>query len=185
MDFIKKLEKILDERNKQLYFGCERIYFLSDLHYYNEDEERVVLPETDPYHYWFLDSTDNNSFHYDLRNKLYGLAEFLHKEDEGFDKNEVPLIQYEITDANKLLITCFVEKEFLKEHPDTIKKLNEYLDGQISDGWGENGFMVKNFMDDVKEVWSDGVRLVKKKMDLNSFDSIFEDYEIEDGEDGE
>lgn len=181
MDFVKELEEILDKRNNQLYFGCERVYFMSDLYYYNEEEEREILPEKDPHHYWFLDCTDNESFHYDLRNKLYGLAEYLHKDDEGFDKNEVPLIQYEIIKENKLLITCFVKKEFLKEHPDTIKKLKEYLDGQISDGWGENGFIVKNFMDDVKEVWSDGVRLVKRKMDLNSFDPIFVGCEIEDG----
>ena len=185
MDFVEKLEKILDERNKQLYFGCERIYLLSNLHYYNENEDKVNLPEKSDYPYWFLDSTDNNSFHYDLRNKLYGLAEYLHKNYEGFDKNEVPLIQYEITKDNKLLITCFVEKEFLKGHPDTVEKLKKYVEGQISDGWGENGFTVKNFMDDVKEVWADDVSLVKKKMDLDSLDSIFEDYEIVEDEDEE
>lgn len=113
------------------------------------------------------------------------MAEYLNKDDEGFDKNEVPLIQYEITKENKLLITCFVEKNFLKEHPDTIGKLEKYIDGQISDGWGENGFVVKNFMDDIKEVWADGVRLVKRKMDLDSLDTIFEDYEIEGDGDGE
>lgn len=185
MDFVKKLEKVLDERNKQLYFGCERIYLLSNLYYYNENEDRVNLPEKGDYPYWFLDSTDDDSFHYDLRNKLYGLAEYLHKDDEGFDKNEVPLIQYEITKDNKLLITCFVEKNFLKDHPDTVEKLKKYIEGQISDGWGENGFTVKNFMDDIKEVWADGVKLVKRKMDLDSLDMIFEDYEIEGNGDEE
>ena len=40
-------------------------------------------------------------------------------------------------------------------------------------------------MDDIKEVWADSVSLVKKKMDLDSLDSIFEDYEIVGDEDEE
>lgn len=177
MDFVKELEEILTKRNNQLFWNCERVYFMSDLYYYNDEDEQVILPSDADYHYWLMDHIDEDSFHYNLKDRLYGLAEYLHKDYDGFDKNEVPLIQYEITNENKLLITCFVEKEFLKEHPDTIKKLEDYIDGQISDGWGENGFTVKNFLDDIKEVWADGVKRVKKRMSLDSTDHVFEDFD--------
>lgn len=179
MEIVKEIEELLDKRTKEICLKCWQFYYMSDLRVSvpeeleGTEEDGKLLSEYDE-PFWFMESMARDEFFYDLRNRLYGLAEFLHKDDEGFDKNEVPLITYEITRENKLLVTCYVDKEFLKDHADTPKKLLEFLNGQISEGWGENGFIVARFGGDTKMVISDGVDWVEAKVDPNTYKEYWE-----------
>lgn len=167
MSFEDRVEELLEERNEMLYWSCDRIYFLADLYSYTDDEDQKFLHD-EKSQYWLLESKREDDFHYDLRNAIFGLAEFLDKDRHGFDREEVPLIQYQITKDNKLLITCFVKKDFLKDHKeDCPEKLEEWLNGQISDGWGEDGFFVRDFIGDIKEVYAKKVERVVKVASLD------------------
>ena len=100
---------------------------------------------------------------------------------EAFDKNEVPLIKYEVTDDNKILVTCFIDKEFsLDSKPGNccekynnltvVQRLESWLDGQISDGWGENGFLFGFLIGKPKKVYIDNFYQVKKAYERESLD---------------
>lgn len=164
MSVMEQLEEALDERRSFLR-ECNKVYFMADLEAQvpekelsedNESDEVVDLSKSDE-QYMILEPC-NRDFHYmDAENLLYGLAEYLDKDTQGLDKNDVPLIAYEVTDDNKLLFTCYVNEDIdLKSKPDEgyseyknlniIERLKKYIDGQISDGWGENGLFLYYFM---------------------------------------
>lgn len=190
MELIEKLEDVLDERKRYL-CTCQQVYFMADLkRYIPEDEwpedcenfdEEPDLSKDDE-HYMMLEPC-NRDFHYmDAEDLLFGLSAYLDKETEGIDKNDVPLIAYETTDDNKLLFTCYVDKNIdLKSKPDEgyseYKKLNiterlkKYIDGQIGDGWGENGLFLYNFIGCPAVVaYARNLRRVEKKYKLLSMD---------------
>ena len=164
MNVMEQLEEALDERRSFL-CECNKVYFMTDLEVQipekelsedNESDEVVDLSKSDE-QYMMLEPC-NRDFHYmDAENLLYGLAEYLDKDTQGLDKNDVPLIAYEVTDDNKLLFTCYVNEDIdLKSKPagcsyeykelNIIQRLEKYIDGQISDGWGENGLFLYYFM---------------------------------------
>lgn len=166
MDFVEKLEDILDERHKQLCFDCNQVYFMADLKRYipedewpedceNFDEEPDLSKEEEQY---MILEPCNTDFHYmSAENLLFGLSEYLDESYDGLSQNDVPLISYEVTKENKLLFTCYVNKELeLKSKPDkgiddykkltVVKRLKQFLEGQISDGWGESGLYLYYFM---------------------------------------
>lgn len=164
MNVMKQLEEALDERRSFL-CECNKVYFMADLEAQipekelsedDESDEVIDLSKSDE-QYMMLEPC-NRDFHYmDAESLLYGLAEYLDKDTEGLDKNDVPLISYEVTDDNKLLFTCYVNEDIdLKSKPDEgyseyknlniIERLKKYIDGQISDGWGENGLFLYYFM---------------------------------------
>lgn len=169
MDLVDEMEEIFDKRRQYLSWNCDRIYFLADIMAdvnpsYNEDGEIEEYLEskniTEFKDKWFnFAEPCNKDWHYlGVENDLYGLAEYLDKDRTGVDKHDVPLISYEITDNNQCLITCYVRKDLdinskvtthcngvVKEM--TIKEaLEDWLDGQISDGWGENGVFIYHWM---------------------------------------
>lgn len=130
---------------------------------------------------WFLEPVQKDHFTYNLVHKWAGLAEYLKKDEVGFDKNEVPLIKYEVTDNNKILITCFVDKDLpLDSKPENccenysnltvVQRLEDWLDGQISDGWGENGFLFEFFTGESKKVYISNFYQVKKVYEPESLD---------------
>ena len=181
MDFIEKVEELLDERSDQLAWKCDRFYYMSELRISvpeeleGTEEDGMLLSEIkEPF--WLMENVNDDDFHYHLRSRIFGLAEYLDEDRYGFDKTVVPLIKYEVTRENKLLVTCYVDKDFLKDHPDTPKELHDWLDGQISDGWGENGFTVARFGGSTKTVYSDGVTRVEKKFGFEHEPPIKGDY---------
>ena len=164
MNVMEQLEEALDERRNYL-CECNKVYFMADLEARIPEEEQsedddadevIDLSKSDE-QYMMLEPC-NRDFHYmDAENLLYGLAEYLDKNTEGLDKNDVPLIAYEVTDNNKLLITCYVNEDIdlnsksdegYPEYKDlnVTQRLEKYIDEQISDGWGENGFFLYYFM---------------------------------------
>lgn len=164
MNVMRQLEEALDERRSFL-CECNKVYFMADLEAQISEEESsedddadevIDLSKSDE-QYMMLEPC-NRDFHYmDAENLLYGLAEYLDKATEGLDKNDVPLIAYEVTDNNKLLFTCYINGDIdLKSKPDEgyseyknlniIERLKKYIDGQISDGCGENGLFLYYFM---------------------------------------
>ncbi len=166
MSMATELEQVFDKRRNYICFGCNHIYFMADLEKIIPEEEwpdndenfnDIVDLSKDDNHYMFLEPC-NRDFHYmEAENLVYGLAEYLNRDSIGFDKNEVPCISYETTKDNKIIFTCFVDKELdLKSKPNCersdyknlniIERLKEYIDGQISDGWGENGLFLYHFM---------------------------------------
>lgn len=159
MNTIEQLEEVLDKRRNYI-CECNRVYFMADLETFTPEDECPEYKEyfddtrdlsEDNEHYMMLEPC-NRDFHYmGAENLLYGLAEYLDKDTEGLDKNDVPLIAYEVTDNNKLLFTCYVDAGInLKSKPDEgyprykdlniIERLEKYIDGQISDGWGKMVF---------------------------------------------
>ena len=164
MNVMEQLEEVLDERRNYL-CECNKVYFMADLEAQIPEEEQSNnggpdeagdLSKSDE-QYMMLEPC-NRDFHYmDSENLLYGLAEYLDKNTEGLDKNDVPLIAYEVTDDNKLLFTCYVDEnidlnsrpaEGYSEYKDlnVTQRLEKYIKGQISDGWGENGLFLYYFM---------------------------------------
>lgn len=164
MNVMEQLEEVLDERRNYL-CECNKVYFMADLEAQipekeqsedDDSDEAIDLSKSDE-QYMMLEPC-NRDFHYmDAENLLYGLAEYLDKDAEGLDKNDVPLIAYEVTDDNKLLFTCYVDENIdLKSKPNegyseykdlnVIQRLEKYISGQISDGWGENGLFLYYFM---------------------------------------
>jgi len=190
MELIKKLEDILDERRNYL-CKCNRVYFMADLETFTPEDEwpedKEYFDDTrdlseDNEHYMILEPC-NRDFHYmRAENLLYGLAEYLDKDTEGLDKNDVPLIAYEVTDNNKLLFTCYVDKNIdIKSKPNDgydrykdlniIERLEKYIDGQISDGWGENGIFLYYFIGCPTIVaYAKNLRQVEKKYKPKSLD---------------
>ena len=165
MSVMEQLEEALDERRSFLR-ECNKVYFMADLETFTPEDDwpkdKEYVDDTrdlseDDEQYMMLEPC-NRDFHYmDAESLLYGLAEYLDKGTEGLDKNDVPLISYEVTDDNKLLFTCYVNEGIdLKSKPDEgyseyknlniIERLKRYIDGQISDGWGENGLFLYYFM---------------------------------------
>lgn len=165
MSVIERLEESLDERRSFL-CECNKVYFMANLETFTPEEDwpkdKEYVDDTrdlseDDDQYMVLEPC-NRDFHYMCaENLLYGLAEYLDKDTEGLDKNDVPLIAYEVTDDNKLLFTCYVNEDIdLKSKPvegyseyknlNIIERLEKYIDGQISDGWGENGLFLYHFM---------------------------------------
>lgn len=165
MNVMEQLEEVLDERRSFL-CECNKVHFMADLETFTPEDEcpedKEYVDDTrdlsdDDEQYMMLEPC-NRDFHYmDAENLLYGLAEYLDKDTEGLDKNDVPLIAYEVTDDNKLLFTCYVNEDIdLDSKPDEgyseyknlniIERLKKYIDGQISDGWGENGLFLYYFM---------------------------------------
>jgi len=164
MSIMEQLEEALDERRNYL-CECNKVYFMANLEAQvpeekssedDDHDEAIDLSKSDD-QYMMLEPC-NRDFHYmDAENLLYGLAEYLDKNTEGLDKNDVPLIAYEVTDDNKLLFTCYVDEnidlnskpaEGYSEYKDlnVIQRLEKYINGQISDGWGENGLFLYYFM---------------------------------------
>lgn len=164
MNVIEQLEEVLDERRNYL-CECNKVYFMADLEAQipekeqsedDDSDEAIDLSKSDE-QYMMLEPC-NRDFHYmDAENLLYGLAEYLDKDTEGLDKNDVPLIAYEVIDDNKLLFTCYVNADIdLDSKPaegydeykalNIIQRLEKFLNGQISDGWGENGLFLYYFM---------------------------------------
>lgn len=164
MNVMEQLEEVLDERRNYL-CECNKVYFMADLEAQipekeqsedDDSDEAIDLSKSDE-QYMMLEPC-NRDFHYmDAENLLYGLAEYLDKDTEGLDKNDVPLIAYEVTDDNKLLFTCYINADIdLCSKPDEdydeykelniIQRLEKFLNGQISDGWGENGLFLYYFM---------------------------------------
>ena len=117
MNVMEQLEEVLDERRNYL-CECNKVYFMADLEAQIPEEEQSNnggpdeagdLSKSDE-QYMMLEPC-NRDFHYmDSENLLYGLAEYLDKNTAGLDKNDVPLIAYEVTDDNKLLFTCYVDE---------------------------------------------------------------------------
>ena len=161
MELIRKLEEVLDERRNYLCECCNKIYFMADL--------ETFTPEDD----WPEDT-------------LFGLSAYLDKNTEGLDKNDIPLIAYETTDNNKLLFTCYVDKNIdLKSKPaegyskyknlNIIERLEKYIDGQISDGWGENGLFLYHFIGCPAIIaYARNIRQVEKKYKDLSIDYTWE-----------
>ena len=160
--FIDELKEVLDKRNNQLFWDCKRIYFLADLITFTSEDNEEVEDERDlstfDEHYMFLEPC-NVDFHvHDSPKMLFGLAEYLYKENYGLDRYEVPLISYKTTDDNKCLFTCFIRKDISPDDKVTYsvngtveeitvrESLKRYLDGQISDGWGGNGVFLYYFI---------------------------------------
>ena len=162
MDVMKQLEKALDKRRSFL-CRCNKVYFMADLEAqisekgYEDDVDKTIDLSKSNEHYMMLEPC-NREFHYMCaENLLYGLAEYLNKDTCGLGKNDVPLIAYEVTNDNKLLFTCYVDENIdIKSKPAEgsddykelyiIQRLEKYIDGQISDGWGENGLFLYYFM---------------------------------------
>lgn len=165
MNVMEQLEEVLDERRSFL-CECNKVHFMADLETFTPEDEwpedKEYVDDTrdlsnDDEQYMMLEPC-NRDFHYmDAESLLYGLAEYLDKDTEGLDKNDVPLIAYEVTDDNKLLFTCYVNENIdLDSRPDEgydeykklniIQRLEKYINGQISDGWGENGLFLYYFM---------------------------------------
>lgn len=181
MSFEERVEELLDERNEMLNWDCVKIYFLADLYSWVDEDRKFLYEEKSQY--WFLESKREEDFHYDLRSAIFGLSEFLNKKSLGFDKEEVPLIQYHLTKDNKLLITCFVKTDYLKDHKeDCPEKLEKWLNGQISDGWGEDGFFVRDFIGDIREVYAGAVERVVRVASLEELEPHFEAYKKQVGQ---
>lgn len=165
MNTIERLEDVLESRKAYLR-TCNKVYFMADLETFTPEEDwpedKEYFDDTrdlseDDKQYMMLEPC-NRDFHYmGAENLLFGLAKYLDRDTEGIDKNDVPLISYEVTDNNKLLFTCYVDWGInLKSKPDEgyarykdlniIERLEKYIDGQISDGWGENGLFLYHFI---------------------------------------
>lgn len=194
MNTIEQLEEVLDKRRNYI-CECNRVYFMADLETFTPEDECPEYKEyfddtrdlsEDNEHYMMLEPC-NRDFHYmGAENLLYGLAEYLDKDTEGLDKNDVPLIAYEVTDNNKLLFTCYVDAGInLKSKPDEgyprykdlniIERLEKYIDGQISDGWGENGIFLYHFIGSPAIVaYVRNLRQVKKVYDQYTLDYTWE-----------
>ena len=143
MNVMEQLEEALDERRSFL-CECNKVYFMADLETFTPEEDwpedKEYVDDTrdlseDDEQYMMLEPC-NRDFHYmDAENLLYGLAEYLDKDTEGLDKNDVPLIAYEVTDNNKLLFTCYVNKDIdLKEIIASTKYGKEGIGGIITKG---------------------------------------------------
>ena len=65
-----------------------------------------------------------------------GLAKYIHEDENLY--NKVFAIDYQIYRGN-CIFSCVVDDKF---NDKDIKELKEYINGQISDGWGENGIYV-------------------------------------------
>ena len=187
LEHVKLLKEAFDKRNNELWWNCNQVYFLADISVYVPEEiegtekEKEYCDLSKSVNSWFLEPVQKDYYTYDLMHKWSGLAEYLHKDEVGFDKNEVPLIKYEVTDDNKILITCFVDKDLpLDSKPENcyehysnltvVQRLEDWLDGQIGDGWGENGFLLGFFIGEPKEVYIDNFYQVKKAYERESLD---------------
>lgn len=194
MNTIERLEDVLESRRAYLR-TCNKVYFMADLETFTPEEDwsedKEYFDDTrnlsdDDKQYMLLEPC-NRKFHYsDAEKLLFGLAEYLDKDTEGLDKHDVPLISYEVTDNNKLLFTCYVDAGInLKSKPDEgyprykdlniIERLEKYIDGQISDGWGENGIFLYHFIGAPAIVaYVRNLRQVKKVYDQYTLDYTWE-----------
>lgn len=195
MELIRKLEEVLDERRNYLCECCNKVYFMVDLETFTPEddwpEDKEYFDDTrdlseDNEHYMMLEPC-NRDFHYSgAEDTLFGLSAYLDKNTEGLDKNDIPLIAYETTDDNKLLFTCYVDKNIdLKSKPaegyskyknlNIIERLEKYIDGQISDGWGENGLFLYHFIGCPAIIaYARNIRRVEKKYKDLSIDYTWE-----------
>jgi len=133
-------------------------FFKADIEYYDDEDNTLHLDPNQ--HYYFLephedkvneyydDSLRANNREYYKHKKRYGLADYIH-EDEGDIYSKVVCIDYKI-EKGYCIFTVVAEKE-LSEND--INCLIKYLNGQISDGWGENGHWISNRYDDHTFVW--------------------------------
>ena len=65
-----------------------------------------------------------------------GLAQYIHEDEKIY--NKVFSIDYEMYKKH-CVFACLVSDDFTKEDEEELK---DYLNGQISDGWGENGIYI-------------------------------------------
>ena len=72
----------------------------------------------------------------------YGLAKYIHEDEPLY--NKVFAIGQEMH-GKQCVFTCMVSNDFDEEKDTPL--LKEYLDGQISDGWGENGVYIWSAQD--------------------------------------
>ena len=198
-DLIDELEEILDKRRQYLSWNCNRVHFLADVMVevnpsYGKDGEIEEYLEsknlTEFKDKWFNFARPcNKDWHYvRAENELYGLAEYLDKAGDEIDKHDVPLISYEITDENQCLITCYVRKDLDLDSKRTVRGswetkeitikeiLKDWLEGQISDGWGENGAFVYHWMGEQPLLATiENLREVEKKWNTETGEKYWED----------
>ena len=203
MDIVDELEKVFEKRRQYLCFNCHKVYFMADLiagvnPTFDEDGEiEEYLDEKDLSEFkdrWFnFLEPCNKDWHYlGIENDFFGLAEYLDKDTEGIDKHDVPLISYEITDNNKCLFECYIRKELdpnskvsynlngTHEEVTVRKALKKYLDGQIGDGWGENGQFVYHFFGcPALNVNVRNLREIRRKWDLETGNEYWEEVKDE------
>lgn len=124
-------------------------YFRANITYFRGNKEHKLSPKQ---HYYFLDpheeiSTlyaehgDNDKYFKKGFWRKLGLARYLDEDSKIYKK--VKSIDYKI-DEGQCIFT--VVSGTLTEQEK--KELIEYLEGQIGDGWGENGFYIQRHIVD-------------------------------------
>lgn len=143
----------------------DTLYFMATI-----DLNSCKLKKNENY-YFMEEKTDFTSEYFSKEKKeMFGLAEYISEDSPLYKK--VKCIDYDIEDR-KVIFEVISEEELSES---LISELIEYLNGQISDGWAENGAYVLEgyFPNKVKHICinSDVVQCYRNpfyKTETNSF----------------